>query len=123
MAIFNTSPPAYQAFGAGRNAVTNSATQIYSSTSVTVGSTTYTFPTGSVLHDITIINTGTVTCYLGSSSVTSSTGLPLAPGQQATIQGTVTAATAGVLGWNIYAITASGTTTTQASLATVAVVD
>lgn len=122
MAIFNTSPPAFQAYNAGRNAVTNSATQIYSSTSVTNGST-FSFPTGSTLRDLTIINTGTTTCYLGSSTVTATTGLPLKAGEQITIQGQVTAATSGVLGWNIFAITASGTTTTQASLATVALVD
>lgn len=124
MSIFNSSPPAFQASpSGGRSTVTNSATQVYSSTSVTVGSTTYTFPAGVVLHDLTIINTGSTTCYLGSSTVTSSTGLPLKPGEQLTIQGQVTAATSGVLGWNIYAITASGTTTMEASLATVAVVD
>jgi len=122
MSIFNTSPPAYQAYNAGRNAVTNSATQIYSSTSVTNGST-FSFPAGSTLHDLTIINTGSVTCYVGSSSVTAATGFPIKPGEQLTIQGQVTAATSGVLGWNIYAITSSGTTTTEASLATVAVVD
>lgn len=123
MAIFNVSPPAYQGAGAGRNAVTNSATQIYSSTSVTVNSITYTFPTTVTLHDLTIVNTGTVACYLGSSSVTAATGLPLKPGEQVTIQGAVVAATSGVLGWNVYAITASGTTTTEASLATVVSVD
>lgn len=120
MAIFNSSPPSYQATAS----VTNSATQIYSTTSVTVGSNTYTFPTGVSLSELTVVNTGSVTCFLGQSGVTAVTGTPLKPGEQVTYRGVGhTAAESGASSWNLYAITASGTTSVIASLATVDATD
>lgn len=116
MGIFNGAPPSTQIVPNNTNAsVTSSATQIYNTTSFTaVGGTTYSFLTGATLRDLTIINTGTVTCFVGTSSVTASTGLRLDPGQQLTIQGSNTV---GSTNWNLYAITSSGTTTVEASLA------
>lgn len=59
----------------------------------------------------TVINTGANTFYLGQSGVTSTTGLPCAPGDQVTLTGTEVA---------IYAICASGKTSTALTgLATV----
>ena len=75
-------------------------------------------PTGATLNDITIVNTGSVTCYLGGSAVAATTGgLILKPGGQCTLanQSALQSSTTG----DIYAITASGTTTTLAGLATV----
>ena len=111
MAIFSASPPAYQATAS----VGNTATQIYNTTSITVGGTTYTFPTGVTLANITVVNTGLVTAYIGSSSVTAATGLVLGAGQQLTIQGSVAQ---GSSLWNLYAITSSGTTSVEVSLGT-----
>lgn len=109
MAIFNGNLPACQT-----TTVTNSVTPIYSSTSFGGVS----FPTGVTLRDLTVVNTGTVTCYVGGSAVSgSTTGVILAPGNQLTIQGW-TAATAG--GNVMFAITAAGSTTVECSLATLA---
>lgn len=122
--IFNgTQYPAYQQVPNNTNAsVGTTATAIYSSTSFVPvgGGAGGTFPTGSLLPALTIINTGGTVCYIGSSSVTTATGVPLQPGQQLTISGGpgVVAATAGVLGWNFSAITPGGTTTIEASLPT-----
>lgn len=70
------------------------------------------------LKDVTIENTSsTVTVYLGQSGVTSSTGLPLPPGDQITYEGFSTATGSG--GTALYAITASGTAVVVAGLATV----
>lgn len=113
MAIFSASPPAYQATG---SIGSGAAVQIYNTTSITIGSTTYTFPTGAPLANLTVVNTGTVTAYIGSSSVTAATGLALAAGQQLTIQGSVIA---GSSVWNFYAITSSGTTSVEVSLGSV----
>lgn len=69
------------------------------------------------LRNLTIFNTGTISAYLGGgTAVTSATGLPLSPGQQVLIEGTVP---------TLYAVTGSGalTTTIVAGLATVASVD
>jgi hypothetical protein len=116
MAIFAASPPAYQTTAS----VGSSATQIYNTTSVTVNSVTYSFPTGVTLSELTIVNTGTVTCYVGTSSVTATTGTPLKSGEQMTIRGNGhLQAESGNSSWNLYAITASGTTTIEAGLATV----
>lgn len=110
MAIFNGTQPSNQ----GPTSVTNSATQIYNTTSYN----SINFPTGAALRDITVINTGTVTCFVGTSSVTATTGVPLRSGEQLTIQGSHVQAESGNTSWNLYAITASGTTTVEASLAT-----
>jgi hypothetical protein len=120
MAIFNGAPPSMQIIPNNTNAtVTSSATQIYNTTSYTaVGGTVYSFPVGATLRDITIVNTGTVTCFIGTSAVTAATGVPLRAGEQLTIQGSHVQAESGATSWNLYAITASSTTTIEASLAT-----
>lgn len=66
------------------------------------------------LHDVTIINTGSVNVALGSSTVTATTGLILKPGQQLTIQGWL--ATSGNAAGEIYGIVASGTGACEAGL-------
>jgi hypothetical protein len=70
------------------------------------------------LHDVTIINVGPATVYLGSSSVTAATGLALKAGQQATIQGWT--ATTGTTTNDVWAITSSGTAEVIGALATLA---
>lgn len=118
MAIFATSAPAFQ----GPTLVTNSATQIYDTTGTPIGSPTIEFPAGSALSEITMINTGTHTCWVGASSVSDTTGVPLHPGEQLTIRGAGhVAAETGTTSWNLYAIAASSTTetTVEVSLATV----
>lgn len=68
------------------------------------------------LRNLTVFNSGTVTAYLGGgTAVTSSTGFPVAPGQQILLEGTIP---------TIYAVTASAlTTTVVAGLATLSTVD
>lgn len=90
--------------------VTTTATQIYNTAATGI-------PTGVTLKDLTIINTGTVTIYLGQSTVTAATGLPLPAGAQITYNGYSHAQ--GDTAGNVYAITASGTSSTIAGLATV----
>lgn len=89
--------------------VTNAATKIFDSTSSL-------YATGAALTNLTIVNVGSTTCFVGIAAVTV-TGLRLAPGQQLTIYGYsyVKGDTTG----DVYAITASGTTSIQAGLATV----
>ena len=118
MAIFNSSQPSYQ----GPTSVTSSATQIYNTVGTPISSPAAPteFPTGAALSEITLINSGTVECWVGASTVTDATGVPLAPGEQLTIRGVGhIAGETGTKSWNLYAITASGTTTIEASLATV----
>lgn len=121
MAIFNSSTPSFQ----GPTSVTSAATQIYSTTGTPISSPAVDFPTGTALAGITVINTGTVTCWVGTSSVTATTGLVLKSGEQVTISngnGHV-AAESGASSWNLYAITSSGTTTVEASLVSLTVTD
>jgi hypothetical protein len=113
MALFANEAPSLQ----GPTTVTSSATQIYSTTGAS--NPTVNFPAGVNLGSITVINTGSVTCFLGTSAVTAATGLVLKSGEQLTIQnGTHIAAETGTTSWNLYAITSSGTTTVEAALAT-----
>jgi hypothetical protein len=75
-------------------------------------------PTGAALGDITVINTGATTIFIGSfTGVTAITGLRVPPGAQVTVNGlnAVQSSTNG----NIYAITASGTSTSLSGPATV----
>lgn len=102
MAIFEGSEPALQV-----NSVTTAAKQIFQISG--------TLPSGTVIpstfassSNVTIVNIGSVTVYVGGSTVTTATGVPLAPGAQLTLQGAVVA---------LYGITASGTTTVEAGLA------
>lgn len=91
--------------------VGNSATLVFDSNNSA-------FAAGATLRDVTIQNTGSVSVYLGTSSVTSSTGLLLAAGQQITFNRQSFAVNTSAN--NIYAITASGTSTVVTGLATVA---
>jgi len=71
------------------------------------------------LRDVTLVNAGANQCWLGQSTVSIATGVPLAPGNQLTIQGY--AATAGAIAGRLYAIAGAGTSTTVlADLATLA---
>lgn len=116
MPIFATAYPAYQVTSVPANA----ATKIYDTTSYTpAGGSALNFETPQTLHDLTLVNDGPATIYIGGSSVTTATGLPVAPGVQVTLQGwTATAGSGGVL----WAITASGSaaTTVEVGLASVA---
>ena len=96
--------------------VTNSATAVFNPNAAPFSTL------AGPLKDVTIENvSATVTVYLGQSTVTSSTGLPLGPGQQVTFEGSSTPA--GASGTAIYAITASGTASVVAGLATLNIVD
>lgn len=130
MAIFNGAPPAFQSTTAAGITLGNSAVQVYNAGSATVittaGTSYYAFPSSAVLQNLTIINTGTATAYLGANTVgstpTAAAGFGLPPGFQLTLQGTaVVSATAS--NFNVWAITAAGNTTLEASLATVVAVD
>jgi hypothetical protein len=68
------------------------------------------------LRDVTIVNTGSNTVWLGGSTVTAATGLALPAGAQITYNGYV--ATAGSTTGRIYGISTSGTTV-EVGLATV----
>lgn len=90
---------------------TTSATEVFNTSASGI-------PSGVTLHDVTLINTGASTVYLGQSAVTAVTGLPLQPGAQITYNGYSFAQ--GASGGNIYAICASGgASTIVAGLATV----
>ena len=118
MAIFSGSAPALQ----GPTTVTSSATRIFDTVGTPIGgSYTAQFTAGANLGTLTIINTGSVNCWVGTSSVTAATGLLLKPGEQLTIQnGTHIAAESGAAtSWNLYAITSSTSTTVEAALATI----
>lgn len=69
------------------------------------------------LKDPIIENVGSVTVFLGQSGVTATTGLPLLAGQQITYNGFSTAV--GASGTALYAITASGSSTVVAGIATI----
>ena len=78
--------------------------------------------TGDVLKDVTILNTGTVTVFAGSGSLTAggaSTPLAIPVGGQLTIQGYSVTNPSGVVG-QIWGNTTSGTASTIAGLASVA---
>jgi hypothetical protein len=110
VALFDVGSPAYQARTVGGTAVL-----IWSGTATALAAVS----PASTCRDISIMNTGTATCYVGGSSVTTA-ALPLLPGQQVTVQGW--AATSNTTTQDIYGITTGGgtITTTAAGLATVA---
>jgi hypothetical protein len=92
------------------NAVPNSATKIWNASASGI-------PTGATLGDVIVQNTGAVTMFIGSASV-STTGLRVPPGAQVTISGF--GAVQGNTNYDIYAIAASSTgTTSLCGLATV----
>lgn len=106
MAIFDTGSPAYQV-----TAVTATAGVVFSLTP-TVSGSPYTLVNP---RDITLVNSGPSTVYVGQVGVTATTGIPVAVGDQLTLQGPAIA---------LSAICASGQTSTiEAGLATVAAVD
>lgn len=71
---------------------------------------------GVTIGDIIVLNTGSVTMFIGQSGVTATTGLRLPPGASWTSQnlGALQSST----NYDIYAITSSGTTTALAGPAT-----
>lgn len=111
MAIFDAGSPAYQ------------TTATVGGTAVRIWSGTFTALAGIspavTLRDITILNTGANTLWVGGSSVTTA-ALPLLPGQQVTVQGW--SATSNTTTNDIFAIAASGAaaSSTAAGLATLA---
>jgi hypothetical protein len=111
VAIFDSGSDAFQTSTPG-----TAATLVFGGSTATLAG----LSPAVTLRDVTIINTGATTCFVGSSSVTAAAGLPLKAGQQVTIQGWTT--TTGTTTNDIYAITSSGTTTCNAGLATVAAV-
>ena len=90
--------------------VTNSATLVFDSDASGI-------PTGVTIGDVTVVNTGAVTFFVGQSGVTSSTGLRVPPGAQVTITGF--GALQSSTNFDIYAITASGTSSAIAGPASV----
>lgn len=91
--------------------VTNSSSKIFNASASGI-------PTSAALGDITVINTGSTTVFVGSfTGVTATTGLRLPAGAQVTIAGF--GAKQGSTNYDIYAITASGTSTVLAGPATV----
>lgn len=90
--------------------VTSSATLIFDADFAGI-------PAGVTLGDVTVINTGTVTFFVGQSGVTATTGLRVPPGAQVTITGF--GALQSSTNFDIYAITASGTSSALAGPASV----
>jgi hypothetical protein len=129
MAIFNGAPPAFQSTQAAGTSVTTAAVQVYNAGSATVvttaGTSYYAFPSSAVLQNLTLINTGTATAFLSSGTAGTPTALAswaLPPGFQLTMQGTAVVS-ATLSNFNVWAITAAGSTSIEASLATVVAVD
>jgi hypothetical protein len=84
-------------------AVPNSATLIFDADASGI-------PTGATIGDVTVINTGSVTMFIGSSSVSTTTGLRVPAGAQVTINnfGALQSSTT----FDIYAIASSAAGTT-----------
>ena len=97
MPLFDAGSLAYQG-----TVVTNSATQVYSASGLTSPA------------NLVVQNQGTAIVYVGGGTVTTTSGVPLPPGNQMTVSGSAALA--------VWAITASGTATVVAGLATVDVV-
>lgn len=94
--------------------VGNSATQVFNSNASFVA-------TGASVTNVTLVNAGTVDCFVGQSGVTATTGLRLPAGAQLTFHNwSYPKNTAAA---NISAITSSGTTTVLSALATVDATD
>jgi hypothetical protein len=94
VAIFGAGSSAYQG-----TTVTNSATQVFSVTGLTSP------------RDVTVLNQGPSIVYVGGGTVTTTSGVQLAVGAQMTVEGAAAQ--------NLWAITASSTSTVVAGLATV----
>lgn len=108
MALFDAGSPAYQTSSPG-----TAATLVWSGTVTALAN----ISPAVALRDLSIINVGTITCFVGGSSVTTA-ALPLLAGQQVTIQGWL--GTSNTTTRDVYAITSSGTAQLQAGLASVA---
>lgn len=101
MPIFDAGSPAYQQTTFG-----TVCTQVWTNSPTVSGSAfTLTSP-----RDITLMNQGTAACYLTGGSVVALSGVYLPPGAQVTVQGTAQAA--------LWAMTAAGSATAAAGLAT-----
>lgn len=74
---------------------------------------------GVTIGDVTVINTGTTTFFVGQSGVTATTGLRVPGGAQVTINGF--GALQSSTNYDIYAITASGTSSALAGPVTLSV--
>ena len=94
MAIFGAGSPAYQG-----TTVTSSATQVFSVTGLTSP------------REVTVLNQGPSQVWVGAGTVTTNSGVLLAVGAQLTVEG--------MGAQNLWAITASSTSTVVAGLATV----
>jgi hypothetical protein len=68
-------------------------------------------PTGVTIGDVTVVNTGPNTMFIGQSTVTASTGLRVPAGAQVTINGF--GALQSSTNFDIYAIAASSSTLTS----------
>lgn len=91
----------------------NSATLIWDTdnTSTTTFGPLGAITVGAVLKDVTIINNGPNTMYVGgNSSVTTAIGVPVVAGGQLTLQGYNVTSTASSATGDLYAITASAQT-------------
>lgn len=90
--------------------VTSSATLVFDAdaSGITAGIT---------IGDVTVINTGSTTFFVGQSGVTASTGLRVPAGAQVTITGF--GALQSSTNFDIYAITSSGTSSALAGPASV----
>lgn len=91
MAIFETSGTA--------TSVTNSATAVFSTAGLTSP------------RDVTVLNQGTATVWVGGGTVTTTSGIQVNVGGQVTVGGQAAQ--------NLWAITSAGTATVVAGLATV----
>ena len=94
MAVFDAGSPAYQG-----TTVTSSATQVFSLSGLTSPA------------NVTVVNQGPQIVWVGGGTVTTTSGIQLISGAQVTVTGAPAQ--------NLWAITASATSTVIAGLATV----
>lgn len=91
-------------------AVTNSSSKVFNASAAGI-------PTGAALGDITLVNTGTVTVFVGSfTGVTATTGVRVPAGASLTLSSF--GAVQGSTNFDLYAITASGTSSVLVGPAT-----
>jgi hypothetical protein len=101
-------------FANGPATQTTAVTTTSGTATALVFNTTATGVSGT-LRNVLLVNAGTVTAYFGGgTTVTSTTGFPVAAGSQLLLEGPAI---------NIYGLTASGTTTIIAGLSTQTVAD
>lgn len=97
MAIFGNAP-GYQ----GPTSVSTSAVAVWTGNSSALAA----LSPAVTLKDVTVLNNGPSTVFVGQSGVTATTGLPVKAGQQVTVAGF--SATSGTTTSDVYAICASG---------------